>query len=88
MQINPWNPDKAPLQQVISEHFKITTIKKECTVEQFQVENNLKKGGASVFIEYSDPVKKDLIRDVILKEKVMTRVLQHFAVLDRKFALL
>ena len=76
---NPWNPKEAPLQPVISNHFMITTLKKEYTVEEFKEEKNLRKKSSNVFIEYREFVKKDLIRDVILIEKVITTKLQSLA---------
>ena len=74
VQTKEWNPDKPPLQQVISNHFMTTTISNECTMEEFQQRNDLRLKGANVFIEYGDPVMKD-IRDVILKHKVMIMII-------------
>lgn len=73
VQTKEWNPDEAPIQQVVSNHFMTTPISHECTVEEFQRRNDLRLKGANVFIEYGDQVVND-IRDVILKHKVMIRI--------------
>ena len=71
-QSNPWNPEKAPLQRVISNHFKTTTIPRDCTAEDFQREYDLKINGANAFIECTNPIVEDFeIRNVILMDKVM-----------------
>ena len=70
--MNPWNPEKAPLQPVVSNHFMPLTVKVGCTLEEFRKQNNLEANRANVFIEYGDPVRKDLkIRDVILMDEVI-----------------
>ena len=52
-----------------------TTISKECTVKMFKQQNDLRLKGANVFIEYGQTVViEDNIRDVILKDKVMTHL--------------
>ena len=69
-QSNPWNPKKAPLQRVISNHFKTTTISKSCTVKEFQMKHDLRINGANVFIQCTNPIVDDC-RDVMLMDKVV-----------------
>ena len=66
----PWKPENAPLQPVISNHFMTSTVTSECTVDEFRKEKNLEANKANVFIEFGDPIIKD-IRDVILEDKVL-----------------
>ena len=70
VQSNPWNPEKAPLQQVISNHFVTTTISKSCTVKEFQVKHDLRVNSANFFVECTNTIVKDF-RDVMLMDKVM-----------------
>ena len=72
---NPWNPEVAPLQQVVSNHFNTTTITGECTVEEFQEINKLEANKANVFVEYDGSVIKKF-RDVILMDKVKTVIIR------------
>ena len=69
-QSNPWNPEKAPLQQVTSNHFMITTISRDCTVQEFLTKHDLKFKGANLFIECGDSIIEDF-RDVMLMDKVL-----------------
>ena len=55
---------------MISNHFMTTTMTSECTVEEFQKNNDLRIGGANVFIECGDPIIEDF-RDVMLINKVI-----------------
>ena len=70
VQSNPWNPEKAPLQRVISNHFMTTTISKSCIVKKFLEQHDLKVKGANVFIECTNPIVDDS-RDVMLMDKVI-----------------
>ena len=56
---------------MMSNHFMTTIISKECTMEEFQRQNDLRLKGSNVFIEYDDSMNVKDIRDVILKDKVI-----------------
>lgn len=64
---------------MISNHFKTTIVKSECTVQQFQEKNDLKKNGSNVFIEYDDASENKLrdFTDVMLLDKVITYIMSH-----------
>jgi hypothetical protein len=71
-QSNPWNKEKAPLQRVTSNHFKITTIPESCTAQEFQKKHDLRINAPNIFIECTTytTITKDL-RDVMLMDKVI-----------------
>ena len=64
-----WKPEDAPLVPVTSSHFAFSTVKSDCTLEEFQTEKQLESNTLNVFLEFNS-VDIPQNRDVILMDKV------------------
>ena len=65
-----WKPEDAPLVPVTSNHFVVSSISNDCTLEEFRTEKQLESSALNVFLEFDSVDMLHRCRDVILMDKV------------------
>ena len=65
-----WKPEDAPLVPVTSSHFAFSTVRSDCTLQEFWNEKQLESNTLNVFLELNNSVDIPQNRDVILMDKV------------------
>ena len=61
---------RPPLRRLFTDRFKITKVDHDCTLKEFGNEHGILANKFNVFLELSAAKEGDIVRDVLLTDKV------------------